>query len=148
MKVKLSKLNKKNEVKIKNLVKIYLKEITKKKEIKLDDLNNFINKLKKKTHFFWIYDGNIKIGFVSMYFNLRPANLCYIRDFFITKKYRGKRRGTLVFKKIKYLCKKKKLKKIKLHILKTNKKVEKFWLSIGFKKKLNSYFYIVNNDSN
>ena len=113
MTISLKNLSKKNESKIKNLARIYLKEITRKKTIKLDDLNKFIKILKFKANFFWIYNNRTKIGFVGIYYNFTSIRSCYIRDFFILKKYRKKRKGTLVFKKIINICKKKKIKKNK-----------------------------------
>jgi len=148
MTISLKNLSKKNESKIKNLARIYLKEITRKKTIKLDDLNKFIKILKFKANFFWIYNNRTKIGFVGIYYNFTSIRSCYIRDFFILKKYRKKRKGTLVFKKIINICKKKKLKKIKIDILRNNRKVEKFWISLGFKKKMKSYYYKINYASN
>ena len=59
---------------------------------------------------------------------------------------RRKLLGTYVFKKLLFICKKRKVKKIKIDILKSNKKIEKFWLSIGFRKKKKSYYYEIKND--
>jgi|MDTA01.2.fsa_nt_gb ribosomal protein S18 acetylase RimI-like enzyme len=146
MKIKLLKLNKNTENKINRHAKIYLKEITSKKNINLHFLNKFTEVLKSKTKFLWIHDNKEIVGFVSMYFNKKPINSCYIRDFYIKKKCRGKLLGTNVFKKILNICKKKKIKRIKIDVLQSNKKIENFWLSIGFKKKIKSYYYKINND--
>lgn len=146
MNIKLVKQNKNTENKINRQAKIYLKEITGKKSITLHFLNKFTEVLKSKTKFLWVYNNKEIVGFVSMYFNKKPINSCYIKDFFIKKKYRRKLLGTYVFKKLLFICKKRKVKKIKIDILKSNKKIEKFWLSIGFRKKKKSYYYEIKND--
>ena len=148
MKVRFLNINKIFEKKLQKLVILYLKEITNKNKINLEQLENFIYILKKKTNFFFIQQNKIKIGFGSVYFNFNNKKYCYIRDFFIIKKYRKKGIGSLIFKKIITICKKKKIKTIRIDILKTNKKIEIFWKLLGFKKFRKSYIYKIDYASN
>lgn len=146
--MRFEKINKKNENNLKKFINNYLQEITKKKNSN-SKIDNFIYIIKEKAIFFWIYHKKFKIGFVVLYFNYgNKINSCYIRDLSIIKKFRLKGYGSIVVKKIILKCIKNKINFLKIDILKTNKKVEKFWKQNGFKKKNISYFYKIKNVSN
>ena len=87
----------------------------------------------------WILNKNKKIGFIVFYYNYEKLN-CYIRDYFILKKFRKKKIGSSIVKKISMLCQKRKFKFIKIDIINTNKKVIKFLSKLNFKKKGKSNF--------
>ena len=131
--------------------KDYLKEITKKKSIQLIKIKeNFSKIIYNKGKIFWIKYDDIKIGFVVLYINRivgKKNGDCYIRDFFIFKKFRFKNLGRKTFGEIVNFCKKKELKIVKINILPSNRKVVKFWRKLKFKKKNSSYYFKINNDS-
>jgi len=139
-KLSLKIVNKKEELIFKKIFNLYLKEITKSNYFSSKVIKNNIDKIKiNNGKINWILYKNKKIGFVVFYLNYKKLNT-YIRDYFIYKKYRKKKIGSLIHKKIILLSIKKKFKFIKIDILNTNKKVIKFWKQLNFKKNGKSYY--------
>ena len=143
-KIKLVKLKKNNLKIFKENLKFYFNEINKSKldltKIKLISSNI----LKKKNYKFIITYKEIFIGFIILEItkNISNEKICTIKDFFIDKKYRGNSLGKNVILIIQNYLKKRKIKKIKIEILKTNNSVEKFWKK--FKIKIQKTTYIFN----
>ena len=133
-------IKKEDELIFKKFFKLYLKEISKLNNLSKDKINNHLKKIKiNKGKINWILNKNKKIGFIVFYYNYKKSN-CYIRDYFISKKFRKKRIGSLIINKIIMLCQKRKFKFIKIDIINTNKKVVNFWNKLNFKKNGKSYY--------
>ena len=133
-------IKKEDELIFKKFFKLYLKEISKLNNLSKDKINNHLKKIKiNMGKINWILNKNKKIGFVVFYYNYKKLN-CYIRDYFILKKFRKKKIGSFIIKKIIMLCQKRKFKFIKIDIINTNKKVVNFWNKLNFKKNGKSYY--------
>ncbi len=132
------------ELLFKKIFNQYFKEILKLNFLPKNKINSDLNKIKNNMgKINWILERNKKIGFIIFFLNNKKLN-CYIRDFFILKKFRKKEIGSLIFQKIVSNCKKRKFKFIKIDIIETNKKVFKFWKKLNFKKNGKSYYFKLN----
>lgn len=142
-KIKIVKLKKNNLKIFKENLEFYFQEINKSKlnlkKIKLISSNI----LKKEDYKFIITYKEIFIGFIILEItkNIFNEKICIIKDFFIIKKYRGKSLGKNVILIIQNYLKKRKIKKIKIEILKTNKSGENFWKKFKIKTQKTTYIF-------
>tara|TARA_Y100000768_G_scaffold250917_1_gene190612 strand:+ start:1419 stop:1871 length:453 start_codon:yes stop_codon:yes gene_type:complete len=139
-KLSIKQITKKEELKFKKIFNIYIKEILKVKYISESKIDAHLIKIKNNIgKINWIIEKNKQIGFLVFFLNHEKLN-CYIRDFFILKKYRKKEVGTLIVKKLIASCNRRSFKFIKIDIIKTNKSAIKFWKKLNFKKNGKSYY--------
>ena len=132
-KIKIVKLKKNNLKIFKENLEFYFQKI------KLISSNI----LKKEDYKFIITYKEIFIGFIILEItkNIFNEKICIIKDFFIIKKYRGKSLGKNVILIIQNYLKKRKIKKIKIEILKTNKSGENFWKKFKIKTQKTTYIF-------
>lgn len=77
------------------------------------------------------------VGFLMAEFQKTPhyknTNTCMINEISVTEKYRSYGIGTILFNRVLFVCKKKKIEEIKLDVYNVNVRAKNFYERLGFK---------------
>lgn len=133
--IKFKKLNKINKKHFKDLYFNYLEEILNKK-IERDKIK--FNIFLKRADFYILIYYNTIACFCSVYKNLKDKNI-YIRDLYTIPKYRNKGLSKRMFNEILVIAKGIRAHKIKIDIIRSNRKIISYWNNLSFKKKSKNY---------
>ena len=113
-----------------NIYSDYINQITKNISKKKKFTKKFLdNLILRKFKVYCVFKGKLIIGFLIY---KTDRKVCYIRDVHIINKFQKNGIATLIIKDLIKKFKRRGINLIKIEILNSNKKVEKFWRNLRF----------------